>query len=53
VELATGAEDEQTWPLIAGRAPAGGQARVYVCRAQTCLAPIDDVESLVKALRPR
>ena len=53
VALASGATGEGALPLLECRAPSGGPARVYVCRAQTCLAPIEDADSLVNALRQR
>jgi uncharacterized protein YyaL (SSP411 family) len=51
VALATGAPHEASMPLLEGRAPDSGPARAYVCRNQTCLAPLTDADSLVSALR--
>jgi uncharacterized protein YyaL (SSP411 family) len=52
VALASGRPEEAAIPLLRDRGPSAGRARVYVCRAQTCLAPVDQPSALVEALRP-
>jgi hypothetical protein len=37
-------------PLWEGRDETGPDGRAYVCRDRTCLAPVDDVDSLLAAL---
>ncbi len=37
-------------PLWEGRDETGADGRAYVCRNRTCLAPVDDVDSLLAAL---
>jgi uncharacterized protein YyaL (SSP411 family) len=51
VALATLATHQTSMPLLQGRAPDAGPARAFVCRRQTCLAPLTDADSLVSALR--
>ena len=50
VALASADADAELVPLIAGRKPDGG-AKVYICRQQTCEAPLSDAAELARALR--